>query len=437
MKKLLVVCLALAGALVSNAQTVDGKPEVRTEILNKLTSQLERVAFVPGIDFKKWDEFLKTEHVKIDEAKNDEEFKVAVNAALHKFGFSHILLATPKDATVRTTGQTTGIGVSSQPLPEGGRVIIRVVENSPASEAGLEAGDVMQEVDGKKITETTVITGESGTKVKIKILKPNGKTFEYTITRRPFSTARKDEFKMINPTTGLIKVNTFDRAYSPKVIDDYMKDAVKAKNLIVDLRFNGGGAVMNLLHFAGYFVDPKLKLGYMLDKSCLTHFKDDEKREPANLAELAPYANDFMMTPRKAEGKFAGNLVILINGGTGSASEIFAAAMHDIYGKKTVDASGTIVVEKNPVSCTIIGSKSAGAVLFSTFLSASNGFALQLPVADYLTPSTARLEGNPIVPDVVAEDPKILLPNSPDKAIDSAMAIFERIRLRESRPIGI
>jgi carboxyl-terminal processing protease len=436
MKRFFIVSLAFALSVVSFAQTINDKPEVRAEILNKLNSQLENVAFVPGIDFKKWDEFLKAERSKIDEAKNDEEFKAAVNAALHKFGFSHILLATPKDITVRSTGQTTGIGVSSQPLPEGGRVILRVVEGSPAADAGLEPGDIMQEIDGLKISEATVLSGESGTKVKIKVLKQNGKVFEYTITRRPFSTVRKDEFKMLNPSTGLIKINTFDRAYDATAIDGLMKEAIKTKNLIVDLRFNGGGAVMNLLHFAGYFVDPQIKLGFMLDKNCLKQFKKDEMREPANLAELAPYANDFMMTPRKASGKFAGNLIVLINGGTGSASEIFAAAMQDLYGKKTVDKDGTVVADKSQIGCTIVGTKSAGAVLFSMYLPASNGFALQIPVADYLTPRTIRLEGNPIIPDVTTEEPKILLPTSPDKAIEAALAIVERKRLRDQLATG-
>ena len=437
MKRFILASIILAISVASVAQTIDGKPEVRTEILAKMTSQLQNVAFVPGIDFKKWDEFLLSERSKIDEAKNDEEFKAAVNSALQKFGFSHILLATPKDATVRSTGKTVGIGISSQALPEGGRVILRVVENSPASEAGLEPGDIMQEIDGEKITDKTVISGESGTKVKIKVLKKDGKTFEYTITRRPFSTVRKDEFKMVNQTTGLLKINTFDNVYDSKAIDAFMQDAIKAKNLIVDLRFNGGGSVLNLLHLAGYFLDPKLKLGYMLDKNCLLQFKKEENREPSGLAELAPYANDFMMTPRKVATKFTGNVVVLINGGTGSASEIFAAAMHDIYGKKTVDKDGTIVTDKSSVNCSIVGSKSAGAVLFSRYMSASNGFALQIPVADYLTPTTVRLEGNPIIPDITAEDPKVQLPSSTDKAVDAALAIFERIRLKDAKSIGI
>jgi len=437
MKRSFITTLALALAISANAQTIDGKPEVRTEILNRLTTRIENSAFVPGIDFKKWDEFLQNERAKIDEAKNDDEFKIAINTALKKFGFSHIVLATPKDANVRNTGQTTGIGISSQASPDGiGRIIIRVVEKSPASEAGLEVGDTLLEVDGKKIDDKTIMTGDAGTKVKIKIKKATGKTFEYTITRRPFSTVRKDEFKMLNNATGYLKINTFDRAYNSKVIDEYMKDAVKAKNLVVDLRFNGGGAVFNLQHFAGYFVDPKLKLGYMLDRSSLTKFKKGENREPANLAELTPFANPMIMTPTKADLQFKGNLIVLINAGTGSASEIFTAAMRDLYGKKTVDKDGNITTDTSNVSVTVIGSKSAGAVLFSTFTDASNGFALQIPIADYLTPSAGRLEGNPIVPDVLAEDPKILLPSVPDKAIEAALAIVERIRLRDTRAIG-
>ena len=437
MNKFFAAGLALAISVAVNAQTIDGKPEIRTEILDKLTARIENNAFIPGIDFKKWDDFLKSERPKIDEAKNDDEFKAAINAALHKFGFSHIVLATPKDANTRATGQTVGIGISSQTAPDGvGRIIIRVVENSPASEAGLEPGDLLLEVDGKKVAPSTTMTGEAGTKVKIKHKKESGKHFEYTITRRPFSTGRKDEFRMLNDATAYLKINTFDRAYDSGLIDTYMKDAIKAKNLVIDLRFNGGGAVFNLMHFAGYFLDPQLKLGFMLDRNSLSKFKKNEKREPASLAELTPFSNAAIMTPRKEESLYKGHVIVLINAGTGSASEIFTAAMRDLYGKKTVDKDGNITADMTNASFNVIGTKSAGAVLFSTFADASNGFSVQIPIADYLTPSATRLEGNPIEPDVVAEDPKVLLPTAPDKAIDAALAIAERIRRREALPIG-
>ena len=138
----------LVFASASFAQTIDKKPEARAEVLESLTAKIEQLAFVPGVDFKKLREFLAAEKPKIDEAKNDEEFRNSVNIALRKFGFSHILLATPKDMNQRTTGKTTGIGITSV-LAEGGRLITRVVDDSPASKAGIEVGDVIIEVDGK------------------------------------------------------------------------------------------------------------------------------------------------------------------------------------------------------------------------------------------------------------------------------------------------
>lgn len=428
----------MASVSIVFAQTVDSKPEVKKEILERMTQRIENFAFVPGVKFDTWDSFLEAQKAKIEEAKDDTEFKAAVNEALRKFGFSHIVLQSPKDMQARASGQTVGIGITSQEAEDkSGRIILRVIDKSPAKEAGLEPGDKIVEVDGKPMTSTTVLTGADGTKVKLKIVKSDGKKFEYVITRRPFSTVVKDDFRKINDTTGLVKINTFDRAYNAETVDNLMVDAVKMKNLIVDLRFNGGGAVINLLHFAGYFVDPELKLGYMLDRGAVTRYRLNEKKESPALTDLVQYANGVIMTPRKAKGRFNGNLVVLINGGTGSASEIFTAAMRDLYGKKKVDAEGKVVTDTAPSkSFAVVGTKSAGAVLFSTYVDAAHGFMLQMPVADYLTPSQNRLEGNPIVPDVEAADPKLFLATVPDKPIESALSLFERFKLRENRTNG-
>ena len=61
MKRFILASIILAISVASVAQTIDGKPEVRTEILAKMTSQLQNVAFVPGIDFKKWDDMDRSE----------------------------------------------------------------------------------------------------------------------------------------------------------------------------------------------------------------------------------------------------------------------------------------------------------------------------------------------------------------------------------------
>ena len=72
-------------------------------------------------------------------------------------------------------------------------------------------------------------------------------------------------------------------------------------------------------------------------------------------------------------------------------------------------------------------------MLFSTYNPIAQGFFVQLPIADYLTSGGVRLEANPIAPDVMVEGPPVQLPGKPDKAIEAALSIFERIRLRKER----
>jgi carboxyl-terminal processing protease len=423
--------LSLLGPTLAVSQTVDKIPDSRKEIIESMTKIISQRAFVPGVDFKKFNSFLEAQRQKIDEAKNDDEFKFAVNTALKKFGFSHISLATPKDWNTRTTGKTVGIGITSLPR-ENGRVITRVIEQSPAAEAGLEVGDLIILYDGQKISEQTAMTGEEGSIAKIRVQKQNGKTFDYEIKRRPFSTVRKDELKWIDKTTAMLRVNTFDRAYNKKVIAELMAEAVKAKNLVIDLRSNGGGAVLNLFDFAGYFLDPQLTLGSFLETTALRRFQKEQEREPKDLNELIPYTIA-PMSPNDQALKYKGNVTVLINEGTASASEIFASAMKEQYGRFEVDSSGTLIVAKENFDVNIAGTKSGGAVLFSTYSQVSNGFYLQFPVGDYLTPNGYRLEGKPIEPDVKIEEPKEWVKDAPDPAIDVVKMIFERIRLRQER----
>lgn len=426
------IAILLLPALLA-AQTIDKKPELKQEILDSLVARLEQRAFVPGVDFKKFREFLAAEQPQIDKAKNDEEFKTAVNSALRKFGFSHIVMATPKDMERRNTGKTVGIGITSY-FEKGARVITRVVEKSPAGDAGLEVGDLIILVDGKPITETLDILGEDGSKIKLRVKKPNGKTFDYTITRRPFSTIQKDTLTFINPETAILKVHTFERAYDKDRIAELMSESMRAKNLIVDLRMNGGGAILNLFHLVGFFLDPDIPIGAMLDRTTLNRFKKENNRDPKDLKELMAFVPE-MITPFEQKVAFRGNLAVLINPGSASASEIFTASLREQYGK-VVDESGTMTIDPKIGAFTVIGQPSAGAVLFSTFNPIAQGFYLQLPVADYLTAGGVRLEANPIIPDVKVDGAPFQLPGKPDGAVDAALALFERAKLRETRSGG-
>ena len=102
-----IVALALmASAVPAPAQTVDGKPEVKQAVLEAMSSTISKRAFVPGVDFGKWKEFLDQNKEKLDAAGNDEDFAAIINGALRKFGLSHIQLHTPRAAEARRTNST-------------------------------------------------------------------------------------------------------------------------------------------------------------------------------------------------------------------------------------------------------------------------------------------------------------------------------------------
>ena len=101
---------------------------------------------------------------------------------------------------------------------------------------------------------------------------------------------------------------------------------------------------------------------------------------------------------------YTGRVAVLVNRFSGSASEIAAAALHDLVGAE------------------VVGTKSAGAVLVSVIGDATNGFTLQYPIMDYVTVKGLRIEGNGVAPTVTVEDAKFRLPKDPDPVVEKAVA---------------
>ncbi|HZH99264.1 MAG TPA: hypothetical protein VEX38_09855, partial [Fimbriimonadaceae bacterium] len=116
--------------------------EIKQTVLTKVSEVVTNTAYVPGVDFTKWNDFIAGEQESIDKAATERDFVNAVNAAMKKFGFSHIMLASPEAARARITRQSVGVGIQLQPEDEGLRVIA-VFPNAPAEKAGLEVGDLV------------------------------------------------------------------------------------------------------------------------------------------------------------------------------------------------------------------------------------------------------------------------------------------------------
>ena len=410
-------CLKLGAALglmvvaaSAFGQTVDSKAEVKQEVLDQISATLAKGAFVPGIDFQKWPEFLKEEKPAIDAAKNDDEFRTAVNEALHKFGASHVVLLTPRSSQARRSGATVGIGISIQVEPEG-LSVVRVVKDGPADKAGIVLGDTVVEVDGKPITANPNLSGEEGSTIAIKVKHADGRLDDYKLTRKKYSTLRPPELVWVDADTAQLKIYSFESAYDQSYVSELLRQAQKAKNLILDLRFNGGGAVKNLQQLLSMLIPDNKPVGTFIRRSTVADYIESTGNDGTDLAAIAEWSERKFRPVRHGEiPLFTGHIAVLVNKFSGSASEIAAAALHDVVG------------------AAIIGTKSAGAVLASVIDPVSNGFTLQYPIEDYVTIKGVRLEGNGVTPDIVAQDLNLRTPNAHDDGVDKACIYFAQAK---------
>lgn len=399
--------LAAAAILFAVAPLTFAGPvtkEVKDKVVDRMNKIITSYAYVPGVDFSKWPQMLDTEKEAIEKASTEEEFRDAVNEALAKFNFSHISLQTPEQSRSRVEGATVGLGVSVH-VQEDGLMVIRVVPKSAAADARLQPGDVITQADGKTVKTPTELAGKEGQSVVLTVKGQDGASRSVKVTRRKFSTVRPEELEWINPETAIIKVHSFDLSYDPDRVEDLMQKASKAKNLIVDLRDNGGGVVLNVQHFLGLLLPPNTSIGTFVNKRLVERYVKEKGGKPEDLKAIAQWSDSKVRATRSDTLKpFAGKVAVLVNNWTGSGAEIAAAALRETLGSQ------------------VIGTKSAGAVLVALMVPLPEGYTLLYPVTDYVTSKGLRLEGAGVEPDVLAQDPKIPLPGTPDEVIDKAVA---------------
>lgn len=418
----LLVAMGLALTLTVHPQTsgtatpVSDKATLTKEVKDTVMKEVNRivtsVAFVPGVDFSKWTEFMDSQKDTVEKAETARDLTMAVNAALRKFGISHIVMSTPEMATARRTRSTIGIGIQIQPEPGKGIRVLNVFPGAPAQEAGIQPGDLIVEADGKKVESPADMAGEEGSQVSVKIDR-DGKSKTFKITRRKYSNVRPETLTWPAPDTAVLKVNTFDLAYNAENVEALMQEAAKAKNLLIDLRSNGGGAVTNLIHLLSLLLPEKTPIGTFVQRGMVDRYVKETGGSATDLDAIARFADRPVRTGKPKIDRFKGNIGVLVNGGSGSASEIAAAALHENVGAP------------------IIGSKSAGAVLVSIMGPLPNGFMLQYPVTDYVTSRGVRLEGHGVEP--VVEAPMVVKWGEKDVAIEKAVLLMQRIDIRQDR----
>lgn len=302
--------------------------------------------------------YKETELYYVDKIVPGEIIKKGIDAMLESLDPYTVYIPESKteDLKIMTTGEYGGIGALIRKKGDY-TAISQPYEDSPAAKAGLINGDVILEIDGKSIkgkdseAVSELLRGEAKTKLKLKIKRfNNDKDFEVTIEREVIKMKSVPYFSIIDKNTGYIYLSEFTTS-AAKEVKDAFTSLQKESNmdcLILDLRGNPGGLLQEAVKICNFFIDKDNLVVSMRGK-----VKEMDK--------------NFKTTTDAMDSKI--KIIVLVNRGSASASEIVAGCIQDLD-------RGIIV-----------GEKSFGKGLVQSTRPLPYNSILKITTAKYYTPS--------------------------------------------------
>jgi carboxyl-terminal processing protease len=278
-----------------------------------------------------------------------------------------------RELEIGTTGEFGGLGIEVG-MENGFVKVISPIDDTPAQRAGVKAGDLIvrlneKPVKGMSLTDAVnLIRGKKGTDITLTIVREGvDEPVTLSITR-DIIRVKSVKDQLLEPGFGYVRITSFQAKTTQSLIDAIeelrKENGGNLKGLVLDLRNNPGGVLSDAVGVSDAFLNDGL-IVYTEGRS-----EDSELRYSATSGDVLDG------TP----------MVVLINGGSASASEIVAGAMQD---------------QKRAV---IMGSKSFGKGSVQTILPLSENAALKLTTARYYTPSGRSIQAQGIKPDIPLED---------------------------------
>lgn len=305
-----------------------------------------------------------------DKPDPDTSIESVARAYVDSYGDPYTVYYTPEefaDFMQSSSGVSYGIGVIVGKTDDGALLVSRVISGGPAERAGIEAGDLITEVDGEPVAgediQDTVerIKGDEGTDVALTILR-DGQTLKILVTRGQYDIPLVS-YRVLDGNIGYLYLAEFDGSAKQQFLDAYreltQKDAVSS--LVIDLRGNPGG----LLDVDTDILDELLPDGTIVSV-----------RDKAGHEEVTTGSNpDQIDIP----------LAVLVNAQTASASELFSAAVQDY--KVGV----------------IVGTQTFGKGIAQTIRQFPDGSGIKYTVEKYFTPAGRDIHQVGVTPDIVVE----------------------------------
>lgn len=346
-----------------NTETLTNVEQVSSQSLFEQSWEVIKSNFYDSkLNEQDWNKWKKRYKNKI---KTDEDANVAINTMLSSLDDPYSRYLSKKEYAEQNANidsKVTGIGVNITSIS--GKIIVAgVIEKTPAAEAGLQKDDIITNVDGKDIkgmnvaSVASIVRGPVGSAVVLTISRGNKKLTK-KIIRKEIKINTVKSYVDKNDI-GYIKIMSFLGMSTAKEFTDALINTKGSKGLIIDLRGNTGGLLPNAIFIANMFIDE----GPLVSIVGRNGFKRDIYAQETDLIIDKP-------------------MLVLVDGGSASASEILSGALQDYHRAK------------------LLGTKTFGKGMIQKIIPMPNETGLDLTIAKYLTPAGHDINKVGIKPDI-------------------------------------
>jgi carboxyl-terminal processing protease len=278
-----------------------------------------------------------------------------------------------REMQVETEGRFGGLGIEIT-IRNDVLTVVSPIEGTPAFRAGVQPGDQIIKVDGESTKDMSLVEavkklrGPEGSAVTISLFREGfTEPKDFTLTRAVIQ-IKSVRWTRMRDDVGYIKLRSFHKT-STEELEHALQDLEEQRmgGLVLDLRNNPGGLLEQAISVADLFLEGGQLIVYTQGRLASQNMKGFSKNEGTH--------------PNYP-------MVILINGGSASASEIVAGALKDLS------------------RATVVGTQSFGKGSVQTIIPLSDGSGLRLTTAKYYTPKGTEIHGKGITPDVIVEQPQ-------------------------------
>ena len=296
-----------------------------------------------------------------------------------------------KDMRVETEGKFGGLGIEVT-MENGFVKVVSPIEDTPAARAGIKPGDLVIRLDEKAVKGLTLteavrlMRGKPGTDITLTIVREGvSKPLKITLTRSVIK-IQSVKSRLLEPGFGYVRITQFQSGTEKGLAEVVRKLETENKGalrgVILDLRNNPGGVLNAAVGVSDAFLDKGL---IVYTEGRVEDSRMRKSAVPGDLIKGAP-------------------MVVLINGGSASASEIVAGALQD---------------HRRAV---IMGTKSFGKGSVQTIVPISNGAALKITTARYYTPNGRSIQASGIEPDIITEEARLTKSETADRLKEADLA---------------